>query len=55
MKQFIGLNLYLYTFKTSQAAQRKADKLRNKGTVTKIFINGVDEYGFEFKENRIVY
>lgn len=52
MKKFIGLDTYLYTFKSLEKTIEQAKKLESKGKITQVFLNNA--YGFEFKKARII-
>lgn len=50
-KELIGLRTTLYTFDLSDelSYNRTMNRLKNKGTITTVFIN--NKLAFEFKEN----
>ena len=49
-KKHIGLRTYLYIFKEYDKYKKTMDQLKNKGLITKVFLN--NNYGFEIKLNK---
>ena len=57
-REFLGIDLYFYGFKTEKEMHKKIEKLKNKGVIEIVYLdsscNGVYKYGFQFKKNRVI-